>query len=72
MSETVLSLNGFTLSVSGENVLEDVTLDIPGGSIALVQGVRGSGKSALMRSFIHLNEELFDNVSFTGSIRLFG
>ncbi|MDD4478718.1 MAG: ABC transporter ATP-binding protein, partial [Mesotoga sp.] len=65
MSETVLSLNGFTLSVSGENVLEDVTLDIPGGSIALVQGVRGSGKSALMRSFIHLNEELFDNVSFT-------
>jgi ABC-type multidrug transport system ATPase subunit len=72
VSETALSLKGFTLSVSGENVLENVTLDIPGGSIALVQGVRGSGKSALMRSFIHLNEELFDNVSFTGSIRLFG
>ena len=72
MIETALSLKGFTLLVEGRKMLDDITLDVPKGSISLLQGARGSGKSALLRSFIHLNEELFDRVSYTGSIKLFG
>ncbi|AFK06928.1 MULTISPECIES: ATP-binding cassette domain-containing protein [Mesotoga] len=72
MIETALSLKGFTLLVEGRKMLDGITFDVPKGSIALLQGARGAGKSALLRSFIHLNEELFDRVSYTGSIKLFG
>ena len=72
MSEAALSLEAFSLIVEGKKMLDSISLDVPVGSIALLQGARGSGKSALLRSFIHLNEELFDKVSYTGSIKLFG
>lgn len=72
MIETALSLEAFSLIVEGKKMLDSISLDVPMGSIALLQGARGSGKSALLRSFIHLNEELFDKVSYTGSIKLFG
>ncbi|MGC9321541.1 MAG: ATP-binding cassette domain-containing protein [Kosmotogaceae bacterium] len=72
MIEAALSLEAFSLIVEGKNMLDSISLDVPVGSIALLQGARGSGKSALLRSFIHLNEELFDKVSYTGSIKLFG
>ncbi|HCO70119.1 ATP-binding cassette domain-containing protein [Mesotoga sp.] len=72
MSEAALSLEAFSLIVEGKKILDSISLDVPVGSIALLQGARGSGKSALLRSFIHLNEELFDKVSYTGSIKLFG
>ncbi|MBN2253047.1 MAG: ATP-binding cassette domain-containing protein, partial [Kosmotogaceae bacterium] len=72
MIETALSLDAFSLIVEGKKMLDSISLDVPKGSIALLQGARGSGKSALLRSFIHLNEELFDKVSYTGSIKLFG
>ena len=72
MIEAALSLEAFSLVVEGKKMLDSISLDVPRGSIALLQGARGSGKSALLRSFIHLNEELFDKVSYTGSIKLFG
>jgi len=72
VSEAALSLEAFSLIVEGKKMLDSISLDVPVGSIALLQGARGSGKSALLRSFIHLNEELFDKVSYTGSIKLFG
>jgi ABC-type multidrug transport system ATPase subunit len=72
VSEAALSLEAFSLIVEGKKILDSISLDVPVGSIALLQGARGSGKSALLRSFIHLNEELFDKVSYTGSIKLFG
>jgi len=70
--EAALSLEAFSLIVEGKKMLDSISFDVPVGGIALLQGARGSGKSALLRSFIHLNEELFDKVSYTGSIRLFG
>ncbi|PNE19913.1 ATPase AAA [Mesotoga sp. Brook.08.YT.4.2.5.1] len=72
MIETALSLEGFSLIVDGKKMLDNVSLEVPKGNIALLQGARGSGKSAILRSFIHLNEELFDDVQYTGSIKLFG
>ncbi|PZC52267.1 MULTISPECIES: ATP-binding cassette domain-containing protein [unclassified Mesotoga] len=72
MIEAALSLEAFSLIVEGKKMLDSISFDVPVGGIALLQGARGSGKSALLRSFIHLNEELFDKVSYTGSIRLFG
>lgn len=72
MIEAALSLEAFSLIVEGKKMLDSISFDVPVGGIALLQGARGSGKSALLRSFIHLNEELFDKVSYTGSIKLFG
>jgi ABC-type cobalamin/Fe3+-siderophores transport system ATPase subunit len=51
--ETALSLEGFSLIVDGKKMLDNVSLEVPKGNIALLQGARGSGKSAILRSFIH-------------------
>ncbi len=72
MTETALSLSNFSLSLPGKVLLDDVTLSIEAGRVALIYGPRGSGKSALMRSFTHLNEEIFDGVTSSGSISFFG
>ena len=72
MGETALHLSNFTLHVSGRTVLSDISLKIEKGKTVLLYGPRGSGKSAFMRSFVHLNEELFDDVIGEGNVSFFG
>ncbi|WP_367362287.1 hypothetical protein [Mesotoga sp.] len=43
MIETALSLEGFSLIVDGKKMLDNVSLEVPKGNIALLQGARGSG-----------------------------
>ncbi|HHF08890.1 MAG: ABC transporter ATP-binding protein [Thermotogae bacterium] len=72
MNEAALSLEHFSLVVENEKKLDDITLTIKHGEVTLIYGPRNSGKSLLLRSFIHLNEELFDKVEGTGSIKFDG
>ncbi|AKI98126.1 ATP-binding cassette domain-containing protein [Kosmotoga pacifica] len=72
MNETAFYLEHFDLKINGKNELDDITLTIKRGEITLIYGPRNSGKSLLLRSFIHLNEELFDKVEGTGRIEFNG
>ncbi len=72
MNEIALSVSGFSLSINGKQVLHDINLTIPANSLALVVGPRWAGKSALLRSFLRMNKEIFEAVSFKGSTFLYG
>lgn len=70
--EAALYLKNFTLKVNNEVKLENISLDVKRGQVALIYGTRGSGKSLLLRAFLHLNEEIFEVVQGEGEICFFG
>lgn len=70
--EAALYLKNFTLKVNNEVKLENISLDVKRGQVALIYGPRGSGKSLLLRAFLHLNEEIFEVVQGEGEICFFG
>ncbi|OAA31849.1 ATPase AAA [Kosmotoga arenicorallina S304] len=72
MNKAALYLENFSLIVDSEKKLDSITITINHGEVTLIYGPRNSGKSLLLRSFIHLNEELFDNVEGTGTITFNG
>jgi phosphate transport system ATP-binding protein len=60
-----------TLRYPGKTVFEDVTLDVPAGSITAVVGPSGCGKTSLLNCFNRLTD-LIPGASVTGSLRLAG
>lgn len=72
MNETALIVKDFNLYINSERVLKDISFSIPRGQIVLFYGPRGSGKSMLLRTMLHLNEELFENVYGDGIVEPFG
>ncbi|BBE30797.1 ABC transporter ATP-binding protein [Tepiditoga spiralis] len=69
MLENVITMSNFNLFINEEKILNDINLEIFSGETILLYGPRNSGKSALLRSFVHLNEELFNKVVGVGEIR---
>jgi ABC-type multidrug transport system ATPase subunit len=72
MNETALIVKDFNLYIDSKRVLKDISFSIPKGQIVLFYGPRGSGKSMLLRTLLHLNEELFENVYGDGIVEPFG
>lgn len=72
MNETALIVKDFNLYINSERVLKDISFSIPKGQIVLFYGPRASGKSMLLRTLLHLNEELFENVYGDGIVKPFG
>ncbi|HOA16437.1 MAG TPA: ATP-binding cassette domain-containing protein [Fervidobacterium sp.] len=55
----------------GESILfEDLNMKLNSGTIAILYGPRGSGKSAFLRSLARLNMEVYPNITYTGKILL--
>jgi ABC-2 type transport system ATP-binding protein len=48
-ADTVLSVSGLSVRYGGRTVLDDVTLDVPRGSVFALLGRNGMGKSSLVR-----------------------
>ncbi len=72
MEKPLLEFKNFTLRIDGKLLLEDLSLKVEERSVILVYGPRNSGKSALLRSVVHLNEELFDSIKSSGEITFHG
>ena len=45
----MLRLFGVSLSIAGNRILEEVSLQARAGELVIVEGGRGAGKSALLR-----------------------
>lgn len=72
MDNPLIEFRNFSLKIDGNQLLDDISLKIEEKSVVLIYGPRSSGKSALLRSVVHLNEELFDLPTFTGDILFHG
>ncbi len=66
--EPLLEFRNFSLKIGKRIFVEDFSLKVEKGSVVLVYGPRDSGKSALLRSTVHLNEELFESIESEGYI----
>jgi iron complex transport system ATP-binding protein len=51
-----LTVRGVTWSVDGATILDDVDLDVPGGSMVGLIGPNGSGKSSILRTIARLQQ----------------
>lgn len=49
-----LAVRGLTVRLGGETVVDDVDLDLPRGTITVVDGMVGSGKTSLLRGILGL------------------
>lgn len=65
MSGSVLSVTHLSCSISGQQVVEDVSFDVPGSGITAVLGRNGAGKTSTLRGILGL-------ISRQGEVRLDG
>jgi ABC-type cobalamin/Fe3+-siderophores transport system ATPase subunit len=72
MGNPLIEFRNFSLKIDGNSLLEDISLKVEEKNVVLIYGPRSSGKSALLRSIVHLNEELFDSLDFKGDIFFHG
>ncbi|MDI6863592.1 MAG: ATP-binding cassette domain-containing protein, partial [Pseudothermotoga sp.] len=49
-------------------MLKDVDLSFEAGQLTVIYGPRGAGKSALLRSLLRLNREIYENVDWSGEL----
>jgi phosphate transport system ATP-binding protein len=68
---TSVSMRGVNLSYGSNQVLHDVTLEIPERQVTAFIGPSGCGKSTLLRCINRMND-LIDGTSVTGSIEVKG
>ncbi len=72
MNQPLIEFRDFSLWIDGKQLLENLSFKVEEKSVVLVYGPRGSGKSALLRSPVHLNEEIFDSIKSEGDIFFHG
>ncbi|SHH45890.1 ATP-binding cassette domain-containing protein [Thermosipho atlanticus] len=70
--KVILKVDDFTGFVNKVKLFENITFSLEERNILVLYGPRGSGKSALLRSFARLNEEIFDEVKYDGEVFLEG
>ncbi|KLO21608.1 MULTISPECIES: ATP-binding cassette domain-containing protein [unclassified Marinitoga] len=68
----IIEIKNFSLYMNNKEVLKSINLKLYNNESVLIYGERNSGKSSLLRSFVHLNEELFNNVYGKGDIKYRG
>ncbi len=68
MTTPLLEFKNFSLKIGEKKFIEDFSLKVEKGNVVLIYGPRDSGKSALLRSVVHLNEELFESIKSEGYI----
>ncbi|MDK2840218.1 MAG: hypothetical protein PWP54_526 [Thermosipho sp. (in: thermotogales)] len=66
----VLEVENFTGFANKAKLFENITFKLEEKNILVLYGPRGSGKSALLRSFARLNEEIFDEIRYDGKVFL--
>lgn len=71
MTDSKISINHVSYFYEGKQVLNDITLDVPGHSVTVFFGPAGSGKSTLLRLINRLND-LLDNTRMTGQVLIDG
>ena len=67
-STSLLSLRGVTAGYGGGDILKEVTLDVPRGSITCVVGPNGAGKSTLMGTISGLLRPRLGEITFDGQV----
>jgi len=67
-SASLLSLRGVTAGYGGGDILKDVTLEVPRGSITCVVGPNGAGKSTLMATISGLLRPRLGEITFDGHL----
>ncbi|QTA38291.1 ABC transporter ATP-binding protein [Thermosipho ferrireducens] len=65
----VTNLTGYANKIK---LFSDISFYLGVGESLVLYGPRGSGKSALLRTFVRLNEEVYDNVRYEGNVFLDG
>ena len=46
----ILSMNGVSLEIDGRKILKDISFSVEKGTVTLIAGLNGSGKSLLLKS----------------------
>jgi branched-chain amino acid transport system ATP-binding protein len=62
----ILQVNGITAGYGAAPVLQDVNIDVPGGTICAVLGANGAGKTTLLRTLSGLVKPSAGQVIFDG------
>jgi branched-chain amino acid transport system ATP-binding protein len=65
MSAPILEVRGLHASIAGQQVVEDVTFEVPATGITAVLGRNGVGKTSTLRGILGL-------IRRTGEVRLAG
>ena len=67
-SASLLTLRGVTAGYGGGDILKDVSLEVPRGSITCVVGPNGAGKSTLMATISGLLRPRLGEITFDGHV----
>lgn len=66
MADNILSVNGVTKRYTGHTALDNVSLDVPRGSVYGLLGPNGAGKTTLIRIINHITLPDAGTVTFDG------
>ncbi len=72
MEDSLFEFKNFSLWIGEKKFVDNFSLKLQRGSVTLLYGPRDSGKSALLRSMVHLNEELFESIQDSGAALFHG
>ncbi len=65
-----LCLIGLTIHAGTRHLLDESTVEIPGGKITVIVGGSGAGKSVLLRTLAGLHPRSSDSIRWTGTIEM--
>ncbi|ABR30541.1 cobalamin ABC transporter ATPase [Thermosipho melanesiensis] len=65
----VIDFSGYSNNIP---LFENISFSLDVGKILVIYGPRGSSKSALLRSFSRLNEEVYDDIKYDGTVNVCG
>lgn len=68
VEKNIIEVKDFSVISKGKKIIDSITTSFKNKELTLIYGSRGSGKSVFLRSFVFLNEEFFDDISYSGEI----